>query len=184
MLRFVGSYEDQKWKIQEISYYAPKPAEQERMKNMTANCGEKPDLTVRKVVSYNIGDKVNAKFSNGTFPAYITKKDPNRKNRYFIKLDGDNSGKGYWMEEQFFTPRSGESSTNTSSNNNSNNSNANNSNNNQQQSFKVGDKVKVKTTKGMMKAKIIKTASGRFLVKFKLPVFGDTWVKANQMVKQ
>ena len=183
-LRFVGSYEDGTWKLQEIGFYAAKKDEQERMKTMTQNCGEKPNLTVRKIIAYNIGDKVNAKFSNGTFPAYITKKDPNMSDRYFIKLDGDNSGKGYWMKEQFFTPRSAESSTTTSSNNNNSNSNANNSNNNQKQSFKVGDKVKVKTTKGWMKATVIKTASGQFLVKFKLPAFENMWVKANQLKMQ
>ena len=186
ILRYVADFEDKKWKIREISFYPPSKAEQNRMKNMNNNCGEKPNLTVRKIIRYKVGDKVNGKFSNGVFPATIAKTDPYNKSRYFIKLDSDSSGKGYWMKEQFLTKREGDEKNKKNKNKSVDNSSNSNGKklDNKLKSFKVGDKVKVKTTKGMLKAKIIKKIGKRYLVKFRLPVYSNIWVKANQMQKR
>lgn len=178
ILRFTGSKTGDTWTLNEVSFYPAKASELTRMKNNNANCQEKPNLTVRKVVAYNIGDKINAKFSNGTFPAYIDKKDPNFSNRYFIKLENDNSGKGYWMTEDFFTPRTGGATTNTQNNNNVN---TNTNTNKKQVSFKVGDKVQVQTrTKGWLDGEIIKYASHKYLIKFKKN-YKDMWVPPTQL---
>ena len=82
ILRFSGSKSADSWTLNLVSFYPAKANELSRMKNNNANCQAKPNLTVRKVIAYNIGDKINAKFSNGTFPAFIVKKDPSFSNRY------------------------------------------------------------------------------------------------------
>lgn len=177
MLRYTGALEDNIWKLTLINYYPAKSDEVTRMESLATNCQEKPNLTVRKIISYKVGDKVKGKFSNGTFPSSITKLDPQNKNRYFIKLDNDNSGKGYWIDEKFLEPNTGGSANST------NNEIDNSTQNKTQQIFKVGDKVKIKTTKGLMKAKILKKSNNKYLVHFNLPVFKDTWVPAHNIVK-
>jgi hypothetical protein len=75
------------------------------MKNNDSNCQQKPDLEVKAVERFNAGDKVNVQFSNGTRACKIDKIDPNDSNRYFVKIDGDTSGKGYWVDVSFITKK-------------------------------------------------------------------------------
>ena len=180
MLRMVGVENEGTYKLREIDFYPAPASDIERMKANDANCGEKPDLTVRKVISYEVGDKVIGIFSNGEFPGFVDKKDPYNSNRYFVKLDGDNSGKGYWMDEVNMKP-----------NTNPQQSNANNADNNQTEettktqdvTFNVGDKVIVNTTQGKKKGKIIKYASHKYLVKFIDQRYGETWVANGNLEK-
>ena len=178
ILRFTGSKSGDTWTLNLISFYPAKASDLTRMKNNNANCKGKPNLTVRKIIAYNIGDKINAKFSNGTFPAFIEKKDPSFSNRYYIKLERDPKGRGYWMTEDNFSTYTGGAN---------NNSNANNNNSNNQvkkvQTFAVGDKVEVKVKAGWIKGKIIRKASNKFLVKFNDKRYGDTWCAAKYMKK-
>ena len=179
ILRYVGSKTDNSWTINEISFYGAKTSEYDRLKSNNTNCGQKPDLTVRKVIAYKVGDKINAKFSNGTFAAYIDKKDPNFSNRYFIKLANDNSGKGYWMTEENFTARTGDDATTTQETNNNQKTNTNT--NKTKESFKVGDKVQMQTrSKGWLDGEIIKYASHKYLIKF-TKNYKDMWVSPTQL---
>ncbi|MBN2730169.1 MAG: hypothetical protein JXR53_13170 [Bacteroidales bacterium] len=170
MLRYVGIEDNGTWKLTLISFYPASTSEQEELKSMNENCQEKPDLTVREVLSYKVGDDVTGIFSNGEYNATIDKLDPNISTRYFIKLVGDNSGKGYWMEE--VSLKKGHVGTNI----NGGSSSSSSSESKSSSSFKVGDDVYVNTTKGKMKATIKEISGEKALVDFKNPMYDDTWV--------
>jgi len=87
------------WKIVDFRFTAQNQAMVEQMKGDLSKCQPKPDLTVKEKVSYQVGDKVNVKFSNGTRACVIDKRDPNMETRYFVKIEGDASGRGYWVED-------------------------------------------------------------------------------------
>jgi hypothetical protein len=93
------------WKITDFRYTAQAQNVIDQMKNDDSKCQSKPDLTVKEKVRYQIGDKVTVKFSNGNRQCIIDKIDPNMDNRYFVKIEGDTSGKGYWIEDTFITKR-------------------------------------------------------------------------------
>lgn len=93
------------WKITDFRFSAQPQAIIDQMKNDDSKCQSKPDLTVKEKVKYQIGDKVNVRFSNGSRPCFIDKIDPNMDNRYFVKIEGDTSGKGYWIDESFISKR-------------------------------------------------------------------------------
>ncbi len=171
-LSFRGTQSGDTWKLTEVGFYPAKEDELARMKANDASCSEKPDLTVREVKTYVIGDRVNGKFSNGTFPGFIEKLDPNMPNRYFMKLDGDNSGKGYWMDEVNLESGSAASATEEGKEEVKKETTTTTTT---QVTFKVGDKVLVNTSSGKKKGKIIKYASHKYLVKFNDPRLGDTW---------
>lgn len=170
MLRMTATQVEDTWKLTIIDFYPASKTEQDEMKNNDANCQEAPDLTVREVTSYAVGDAVTGIFSNGEYNATIDKTDPYNSNRYFIKLVGDNSGKGYWMEE--VNLKKGHVGTNINGGSSSSSSSSSSS----EGSFKVGDDVYVNTTKGKMKATIKEISGEKALVDFKNPMYDDTWV--------
>ena len=181
MLTMEAEQSGDTWMLTEISFYAAKSSEIESMKSLDGNCGEKPDLTVRKVLTYKVGDKVLGTFSNGEYAGYIEKLDPNIPSRYFMKLDGDNSGKGYWMNEVNLKPNTNPSTTVTEETNTKTETKEETKTN---VTFKVGDKVTVNTSQGKKKGKIIKYASHKYLVKFTDPRLGDTWCAPTNLEHQ
>jgi len=177
ILDFNGSYEGEVWKLRSIKYYPAKASDVARMENIQNNCQEKPNLTVRKEVKYEIGDIVDVKFSNGTFAATIDKKDTSFSNRYYVKLlEG---GRGYWMTEDLMSP----SATKRTPKKMGTISHAGTSEVKKQVSFNIGDAVGVKTRSGIMNGKIIKYASRRFLVKFDESGYQDMWTLPEHLVK-
>lgn len=93
------------WKITDFRFTAQTQTIIDQMKNDDSKCQSKPDLTVKEKVRYQIGDKVTVKFSNGARPCIVDKIDPNMDTRYFVKIEGDASGKGYWIDDAFITKR-------------------------------------------------------------------------------
>ena len=176
MLRMTASTSDNTWKLTLISFYPASASEQEELKNMEDNCQEKPDLAVREVKSYEVGDKVIGIFSNGEFNSTIDKLDPYNKNRYFIKLDGDGSGKGYWMEETHLKPGSNTSSSDSDIENEETKST--------ESAFKIDETVYVKTSKGKMKATIKELTSEKAYVDFKNPLYDDMWVNISNVSRE
>ncbi|PLW92676.1 MAG: hypothetical protein C0592_09730 [Marinilabiliales bacterium] len=169
MLDMAGVQRNDTWMLTEVDFYAANEDEQARLKSNSSNCQDAPDLTYvppREVVSYKVGDAVTGVFSNGEYNATIDKTDPYNSQRYFIKLIGDNSGKGYWMEEKNL--KQGHVGTNINGGGSSSSSSS--------QSFKVDDVVYVNTTKGKMKATIKEISGEKALVDFKNPMYDDTWV--------
>ncbi len=184
ILRYSGSKTTNSWTINLIEFYAAKANEFDRLKNNNANCGQKPDLTVRKITEYNTGDKVNAKFSNGTFPSFIEKIDPNNRNRYYIKLESNKTGRGYWMEEKFLTARTDDGITETTDANQDTDKEKTDNTNQTQESFNIGDKVQVRTgSLGWLDGEIIRYASRKYLVKF-TKNYKDMWVAASNLRKK
>jgi len=174
---YVGTEEDGTWKIRDIHYYPSSKEDADRMANMQGSCGEKPDLVVRKEVTYEIGDVVDVKFSNGNFPAIVDKKDPNFSNRYFVKLvDG---GRGYWKTEEELSPSTASNTTQAQETQQMGSVSEEEVVN--EVAFKVNDKVGVKTRSGVMKGKIIKASNGKFLVKFRDPRYQDLWVAESNL---
>ncbi len=100
-----GKPVDGTWKIVDFRFSPPNDAMLKQMEGNDTNCQPKPDLTVKEVIYYKVGDKVNVQFSNGTFPCTIDKTDPNFDTRYFVKLDSDKSGKGYWVDASFISKK-------------------------------------------------------------------------------
>jgi hypothetical protein len=178
MLRIVGVEQEGTFKLREIDFYPASTTDLERMKNNDNNCKNKPDLDVRKIVSYEIGDKVIGKFSNGEFPGFVDKKDPYNPNRYFVRLD---NGKSYWMEEENLSQNINPEQIDNSekSGNEINTTETENADD----SFKVGDKVVVNTSQGMKKARIEKCESNKYLVRFLDPRLGTTWVTKSNIEK-
>jgi len=168
------------WKLSNIRYPVASKSDANLMANMNTNCQEKPDLTVRKIVQYKVGDKVHAKFSNGTFDYVINKRD-GTNDRYYVKAEGNPDGRGYWMPEANLTPRTGSekaNKTNTEEKTKTADSTP------KTVSFNVGDEVKIKTKSGYLTGKLIKYASRRYLVKFDSKKYRDTWYLPNQMEKK
>ncbi|MDD3741359.1 MAG: hypothetical protein PHH30_08965 [Bacteroidales bacterium] len=180
MLRIVGVEQDGTFKLREIAFYPASSTDIERMKNNDNNCGEKPDLTVRKIMSYEIGDKVIGKFSNGDFPGSIENIDPYNPDRYYFKLESN--GKGYWMDEVNLMPNDNPKESEIKSDNNTDNNTEEPTNT--ETVFNVGDKVIVNSNQGKKKGKIIKYASNKYLVKFIDPRYGDTWVSKANLEKE
>ena len=174
MLDMYGVKRGDTWMLTDIDFFSPREDEYASLKGNDANCQGEPDLTYtppRKEIKYEVGDKVTGVFSNGEYNAFIDKKDPNYSNRYFIKLEGDNSGKGYWFEEvNLKQGHVGKDINGSGSKDNSSTSKSNSS------SFKVGDVVFVNTTNGKMKATIKEIKDKKALVDFKNPLYDDTWV--------
>ncbi len=177
-VKFVVAEEDGTWKVNNIYYYPSAKEDADRMATINGTCSEKPDLTVKEVIRYEIGDAVNARFSNGTYPAIINKKDSNFPNRYYVKLEDD--GSGYWMTDEFLTPRTA-SSTSTTEEPQQMGSVSYEEEEVKGEAFKVNDKVGVKTRSGVMKGKIIKVSNNKYLVKFRDPRYQDLWVSENNL---
>lgn len=94
---------DGTWKIVDFRFSPPNDAMLKQMEGNDTNCQPKPDLSVKEVVRYKVGEKVTVQFSNGARACTIDKIDPNMNNRYFVKIVGDNSGKGYWIDQSFIS---------------------------------------------------------------------------------
>jgi len=93
------------WKLLDYKFYPADAQNLERMKSNSTNCQQKPNLEVKVQERFNVGDVVNVAFSNGTRECKIDKLDPDYSNRYFVKIVGDNSGKGYWVDVTFITKK-------------------------------------------------------------------------------
>lgn len=98
-----GKPVDGTWKIVDFRFSPPNDAMLKQMEGNDTKCQPKPDLTVKEVIYYKIGEKVTVQFSNGARVCTIDKTDPNFDTRYFVKIDGDSSGKGYWMDASFIS---------------------------------------------------------------------------------
>jgi hypothetical protein len=98
-----GKPVDGTWKIVDFRFSPPNDAMLKQMEGNDTNCQPKPDLSVKEVVRYKVGEKVKVQFSNGARACTIDKIDPNMDNRYFVKIVGDNSGKGYWIDQSFIS---------------------------------------------------------------------------------
>ncbi len=171
LLDFRGNYEDETCKLREISFHALTPEEMEAYQNFNANCkDEKPDLSVRVVNEYKPGDKVYAIFSNGKFPYVVEKRDNGAITRYYVKAEGDPNGRGYWKPETQLEPRKDDGTSSTAS------QPAKTTTTPKKVSFKVGDKVKVQTTKGWIDGKVLKVMSKQCLIKFTTKKYKDSWM--------
>lgn len=100
------------WKLLDYKFFPADEESLERMKLNNTNCQQKPDLGATIQESFKVGDAVKVAFSNGTRDCTIDKLDPDNSNRYFVKIVGDNSGKGYWVDGSFITKADSNSSTN------------------------------------------------------------------------
>jgi len=186
MLTMYGEKQEDGWKLTEIEFAAPREDEYAGLRDNDANCQGEPDLTYRERNVYKAGDKVTGVFSNGEYNGTVDMADPSR-NRYQIMLVNDKPGKKYWVDEVNLKPghvgkNIGESSS--SSNNSDENNSSSSSSSSSSETFKVGDKVIVKTTQGDKKVKIIKYASHKYLVKFNDPRLGDTWCAPSNLSHQ
>lgn len=166
MLRISGHEDAGTWKIISIEFYPASKSEQDQMKSNTQNCQQKPQI--EKIERYKTGDKVTGVFSNGEFNATVDQVDES-SNKYYLKLVGDNSGNGYWLEAQFVKPgHTGklinggtENSTNGTSNS----------------EFKVGDTIYVLTSNGeKVKAEILEIKADKAMVDFTNPSYQNMWV--------
>jgi transcription antitermination factor NusG len=174
MLRMQGVEEGGTWKIITIDFYPSSKSEQDQMRNMTENCEKQPELKSESKPQYKVGDNVTGVFSNGEFDGVIDQIDA-ASNKYYIKLSGDNSGTGYWMDAQFVKPGhtgkliNGGSSSSTSSGSN----------------FKVNETVYVLTSSGeKVKAKIKEISGDKANVHFSNPMYQDMWVSLSNCSRE
>jgi hypothetical protein len=100
-----GKPVDGTWKIVDFRFSPPNDAMLKQMEGNNTNCQPKPDLTVKEIAKYKVGEKVTVQFSNGARACTINKTDPNFDTRYFVKIEGDSSGKGYWVDASFIGKR-------------------------------------------------------------------------------
>lgn len=180
ILGYTGSYEEGTWKLRSIRYYVAKPDDIARMQNSQNNCQAKPNLAVKKIVQYKAGDKVNAKFSNGTFPYVINKKDGSN-DRYYIKAEGDPAGRGYWMNGTSLTSRTVDDAVEEKTTEGKTEDKVETTT--IKPTFNIGDKVGVKTRTGVLYGEIIRYASRKFLIKFEKN-YQDMWVAPDNLVKE
>ena len=201
-IRFSAQQENGSWFLSGIEYY---PAKASEIAEIAAadNCGSESDYVVvkREVKTYNIGDAVDATFSNGTFPCTVQKIDPANRNRYYVVLNSNNSG--YWMDEINLAPGSsdlfkfkvGDAVNCEFSNGNfpctvtgidktaqkyevalSNGSKywvfAQTVTERAEPSFKIGDKVAINTVNGKMNATVTKVMDGKCEIKYADPRYG------------
>ena len=177
-LQYQANKEDGTWKLSNIYYYPAPKSEANTMVNLNSNCQGKPDLTVRKIRQYKKGDKVNAKFRNGTFPYVIDKRD-GTNDRYYIRAEGDPNGRGYWMNEKDLSPRTGGNSTTSTQKETKTNTTKTST-----ETFKVGDQIQMQTrTKGWLDGEIIRQLGSKYLIKFK-GNYRDMWVSASNIRKK
>ena len=178
-LEYQANKEDGTWKLSNIYFYPAPKSEANAMANMNINCQSKPDLTVKKVVQYKKGNKVNAKFRNGTFPYVIDKRD-GTNDRYYIRAEGNPNGRGYWMNEKNLSPRTESTTTSNSQGKTAGETKSTT----KTESFSVGDKVQMQTrTKGWLDAEIIKQTGTKYLLKFNKN-YKDMWVSASNIRKK
>ena len=157
-VRMVAYNEQGTWKLNLIDYYPPSQDIVNRLWKIKGNCTEKPNLEVKKNESFAIGDIVDVKFSNGTFPAEVKKQDYYNKNRYFVKmLQG---GRSYWVE-----------------------SNVMQKSNYKKVEFSVGDNVVVKSSSGDFKGTITNLDGEKALIKFEDSGYKDMWVNKSNLSK-
>ncbi len=161
------------WKMIDFRFVPANASDFDRLKTNYSNCQAQPDLEVKEVVSYQVGDKVNVQFSNGTFPCTIDKLDPDNSNRYFVKIDTDKSGRGYWMDDTFISKRGGNAGNAVKQ--------ALNNLGSKITAFKVGDQVEVNTSAGWLKAQVVQNLGVKFKVKFANPQIADMWVTKDLM---
>ena len=175
--RFVGSLEDGTWKIRTITYYPASTDEVQRMEGIQGNCEGKPDLAVKEDKKYEIGDVVDVTVSNTIYTAKVVKKDASYDNRYYVKCI--NFDRSYWVNDDQMKPSEAQSTSKvTKMGTVSDTPKA------EDPSFKVGDKVAVRTRSGDMKGKIIKTSGSKFLVKLSDPRYQDMWVAPSNLIKR
>jgi hypothetical protein len=166
MLRISGNQEEGTWKILSIEFYPASKSEQDEMKGMTQNCQPKPLIV--KVEKYKVGDKVTGIFSNGEYNALVEQVDE-ASNKYYIKLVGDNSGNGYWLEAQFVKPGHTGTLINGGSESNTNSSSG--------YDFKVNETVYVLTSNGeKVKAEILEIKGDKAMVDFTNAAYQNMWV--------
>jgi len=172
-VRYRAVKENGTWKLKEMTYYVPSSDAVNRLAKKIGNCGEKPNIATKEKVTYKIGAIVNVTFSNGVFPAKVTKQDSNFSNRYYIKLlDG---GRGYWVTDDKMV-------SSTTTQNQPKNTGIKKITN-KVASFKMNDHVGVRTRSGVIKGKIIKTTGSNYLIKLDKKGYQDMWVKKEHLVK-
>ena len=168
-VRMTAKEEAGTWKIKVIDYTPASQAEINRLHKLVGNCADKPDLEVKEKVSYNIGDIVNVKYSNGTFAAEIKKKDTSFDNRYYITfLD---SGKSQWMNDDNFSLKTAKGKTQKTGT--VQNSSA----------LKIGDHVNVKTGSGTYKGTIKKIEGSKALIKWDEAGYKDLLTDLSNLTK-
>ncbi len=178
--RMTASEMDGTWKLKLIEFYPPSDDDVNRLSKISGNCGEKPDLEIKEVIKYEIGDKVDVSLSHGMYQGEIVKKDASFDNRYFVKVS---DGRSYWLTDDKLAPSTGKNTSQSSTNSSNTHQTQTNSSNSDTPSFQIGDKVSVRTSSGDMKGKIIKEANGKFLVKLMDPRYQDMWVSPSNLVK-
>jgi hypothetical protein len=184
ILRMTAREEEGTWKLSVMSYYPQSNADANRLANVTGTCGEKPDLEIKEVVKYEIGDVVDVTFSNGVFTATVNKKDTSFDNRYYIKLV--EGGRGYWVTDDKMK-KSNQKIDKPQSLNDAKSINSqeqNTSETKEKQTFNIGDAVGIRTRSGVMKGKIIKYASNKFLIKLDDAGYQDMWVSPEHLIKE
>jgi hypothetical protein len=100
---FTGKPAEGTWKLIDFRFVPDNGDMLVKMKGNNANCQSKPDLNMKEVMKYKIGEKVTVQFSNGARKCIVVKVDPDMDNRYFVKIVSDISGKGYWIDGSFIS---------------------------------------------------------------------------------
>lgn len=110
------------------------------------------------VFKFNVGDAVNCEFSNGTYPCTI-KAINKAEQKYQVALS---NGTTYWVYAQTVSTGSSVQETKTTT-----------------RKVKVGDTVFVNSTKGKIKAKVLKIVGTRYEIQYTDPRYSATkqWVK-------
>ncbi len=161
---FTGKPVDGTWKLVDFRFVPDNDAALAKMVGDDSKCQPKPDLAVKEVLRYKVGDKVIVQFSNGSRPCTIDKTDPNFADRYFVKIDDDTSGKGYWINDTYITPNDG------------NNNDGAGKKPNPEKTFKVGDKVEINTSAGWLKGEIVQILGTKYQVKFDDSSYKNMWI--------
>ncbi|MFK5958246.1 MAG: hypothetical protein QM495_05155 [Lutibacter sp.] len=175
--RMTAKEENGTWKLSLIYFIPPEQSEINRLWKLKGNCAEKPDLTVKIVKEFKIGDIVDVAFSNGTFPAEVKKRDTNFDNRYFVSLlEG---GRGYWVTENAMTISTAKPTNNSTKTENQHET----IKEKESVNFNIGDAVGIRTRSGIMTGTIIKLASHKFLIKLDEEGYQDMWVSTANLIK-
>ncbi len=177
-LRLVGRDEEGSWHLRTITYYPASSSDVERIQGVQGNCEGKPDLTIHEEKKYEIGDVVDVTISNTIYAAKVEKKDANFSNRYFVKCI--NNERSYWVNDDVMTP----STAKVSSGETHKMGTISDAPMKENTSFKLGDKVAVRTSSGTKNGKIIKTSGSKFLIKLSDPRYQDMWVSPSSLKKR
>ena len=157
-VRMTASQENGTWKLDVIDYYPPSQDLVNRLWKTKGNCTQKPDLSIKAKVHFNIGDKVDVETQYGLETGEIVKKDTNFDNRFFVKLQ---NGKSIWVNANQMKPSSSKST-----------------------GLGIGSHVGIRTRSGVFWGKIIKQSGNKSLIKLDKSGYQDMWIPTSELVRE